>query len=76
MPTLTVMSKRMSLGDGERADLLTVDEAAQRLRVGRTFLYELVRNGEIVSLKVGRLRRFPPEALTAFVERKKAEQGY
>lgn len=76
LPTILLMGKRAFIGDDERPDLLTVDEAARRLRIGRTFLYELIKNGEIVSLKVGKLRRFPPEALQAYVERKKAEQGY
>jgi len=76
LPILIVMGKRAFIGDDERPDLLTVDEAARRLRIGRTLLYELIKNDEIVSIRVGRLRRFPPEALQAYVERKKAEQGY
>lgn len=37
--------------------LLTVEEAAQRLRVGRTTAYGLVASGELDSVRIGRLRR-------------------
>lgn len=53
-----------------RADnrlLLTVDEAAERLGVGRSLMYELISSGEVASIRVGRLRRIAPEALATFV---------
>jgi excisionase family DNA binding protein len=53
-----------------RADdrlLLTVEEAAKRLGVGRSLLYELIAHGQIETVRVGRLRRVPPDALDAFV---------
>jgi excisionase family DNA binding protein len=37
--------------------LLTVTEAAARLGIGRTLMYELISTGEIPSVCVGRLRR-------------------
>ena len=51
--------------------LLTVSEAAHRLGVGRTFMYQLLNEGRIRSMHVGRLRRIPVDALEAFV----TEQG-
>jgi excisionase family DNA binding protein len=45
--------------------LLTVDQAAQRLGIGRSLLYELIATGDVDSVHVGRLRRIPAEALTA-----------
>ncbi|GGZ85787.1 excisionase family DNA-binding protein [Streptomyces acidicola] len=51
------------------AVLLTVEEAARRLRIGRTTCFKLVLAGEIESVMVGRLRRVPPEALRAYVTR-------
>ena len=48
--------------------LLTVDEAARRLGIGRTFLYSLLRSGELDSVKIGRGRRIPVKALQAFAE--------
>ena len=53
-----------------RADnrlLLTVEEAADRLGIGRSLMYELMGDGHIASIHVGRLRRVPLESLTDFV---------
>ncbi|WP_455360761.1 excisionase family DNA-binding protein [Streptomyces sp. SYSU K21746] len=49
--------------------LLTVEEAARRLRIGRTTCFKLVLAGEIESVTVGRLRRVPPDALPAYVSK-------
>jgi excisionase family DNA binding protein len=47
--------------------LLTVEEAARRLRIGRTLVYQLISSGKLESVKVGRLRRVPAECLPAYV---------
>jgi excisionase family DNA binding protein len=47
--------------------LLTVEETAQRLSIGRTRAYELVLCGALESVKIGRSRRVPVEALESFV---------
>ncbi|MGW3749577.1 helix-turn-helix domain-containing protein [Streptomyces sp. NPDC005134] len=49
--------------------LLTVEEAARRLRIGRTLCYSLVSSGQLESVAVGRLRRIPPEAVIEYVTR-------
>ena len=49
--------------------VFTVEEAAERLGVGRTLVYALVRSGDIESISIGRLRRIPCEALDEFVRR-------
>ncbi len=49
--------------------LLTPEEAADALRIGRTRLYELLAAGEIASVKVGHSRRIQPAALQRYVER-------
>ena len=54
--------------------LLSVEDAAERLALSRTRLYGLIKTGEIVSIRVGRLRRVPVEALAAFTARLIAEQ--
>lgn len=43
--------------------LLTVEETAEQLGVGRTLVYKLIRNGEIASIQIGRLRRIPLSAI-------------
>ena len=37
--------------------LLTVKEAADRLGIGRTLMYSLIRTGEVRSVHIGRLHR-------------------
>ncbi|MBV9023169.1 MAG: helix-turn-helix domain-containing protein [Streptomycetaceae bacterium] len=60
--------------DGVAADLtlvaLTVEEAARRLGIGRTKMYEFVASGEIPSVKIGSLRRIPAEAVGAFLAKR------
>jgi excisionase family DNA binding protein len=53
--------------------LLTTVEAARRLGCGRTTVYELMTSGELESVKVGRLRRVPADALTEYVARMRAQ---
>ena len=60
--------------DTERL-LLTIPEVAIRLCLGRSLVYLLVMRGEIDSIKVGRARRVPAEALERFIEEKLAEEG-
>lgn len=47
--------------------LLTVEEAAEVLRIGRSLMYELIARGAVKSVRVGRLRRISPEALAEYV---------
>lgn len=49
--------------------LLTVEEAAERLQIGRTTLYQLIRTGAITSVRIGRLRRLRPADLDAYAAR-------
>jgi excisionase family DNA binding protein len=48
--------------------LLRVDEAGRRLNLGRTVMYELIRSGQLRSVKVGKLRLIPSSALVEFVD--------
>lgn len=48
--------------------LLTVEEAATVLGVGRSLMFELIARGHIQSVRVGRLRRVRPNDLRAYVE--------
>jgi excisionase family DNA binding protein len=49
--------------------LLTVEQAAATLNLGRTLVYQLLMRGDIESVKVGRSRRIPSDALLAYVSR-------
>ncbi|GAA3621330.1 hypothetical protein GCM10022267_04390 [Lentzea roselyniae] len=49
--------------------VLTVEQAAKRLNIGRTLMYELVTTGVVESVHIGRLRRVPLQALTNYVNK-------
>lgn len=49
--------------------LLTPEEAAEALSIGRSKLYELLANGSLESVAIGACRRIPKTALHDFVER-------
>ena len=49
--------------------LLTVAEAAERLGIGRSTMYVLIADGQIETVRVGRLRRIEPAALSAYISR-------
>ena len=53
-------------GVGNRL-LLTVEEAADCLCVGRTFMFDLIRSGAVPSVRIGKLRRVRPEDLDRYV---------
>jgi excisionase family DNA binding protein len=46
--------------------LLTVEEAAARLGIGRTTMFELIRRGDVESVRIGRLRRVRAVALDTY----------
>jgi excisionase family DNA binding protein len=52
--------------------LLTVEQAAAALNLSRSLVYEMLRRGELESIRVGACRRIPRDALTAWVERQRA----
>ena len=49
--------------------LVTPEEAARRLSLGRTTVYELIASGEIHSVTIGRCRRVPVSELCSYVAR-------
>jgi excisionase family DNA binding protein len=51
-----------------------VDEAFRQLSIGRTQGYELLRSGEIESVKIGRRRLVPAASLNAYLDRLVADQ--
>jgi excisionase family DNA binding protein len=52
-------------GTGDQL-LMTVPEAAKRLSLSRSTVYELIRRGELTAVKVGGARRIPAVALERF----------
>ena len=61
---------------GDSRLLLTPERAAERLDVGRTTVYGLLATGELESVRIGRSRRIPAEAVEGYVARLRgAEQS-
>jgi excisionase family DNA binding protein len=54
--------------DARQDYLLTVQEAADRLRVSRWSLYNLIRANQLRTVKIGRRRLITPVALAECVE--------
>ncbi len=53
--------------------LITAEEAAEVLSVGRTTVYELIKVGALHSIKIGRSRRIATTEVTRYVEQLNAE---
>jgi excisionase family DNA binding protein len=49
--------------------LLSPEEAAEALGVGRSRVYDLMRTRQLLSVRIGKSRRVPVAAVHAYVER-------
>ena len=59
--------KAPSCKEGELPLVLTVAEAGEALRIGRTAAYSIVRCGKLRSVRVGRTIRVPRDAIAEFL---------
>lgn len=50
-----------------------VEEVARALRVGRTKVFDLIRAGELTSIKIGGSRRVPASSVQEYLSRLIAE---
>ncbi len=55
------------------AAVLNVTEACAELRVSRWTLYELIRSRKLSTIKIGRRRLIPREAVSTLVDQLRAE---
>ncbi len=55
--------------------LVSVEEAAQMLSIGRSLVYKLVMSKQVLSVKIGRNRRIPVFALEAFIAQQVGQSG-
>ena len=55
--------------------LLTPEEVAEALHVGRCTVYDLIRTNQLRSFKIGKLRRIPVDAVHEYVQRLTDENG-
>ena len=54
--------------DGASDDVLTIDELSAYLKISKSTLYKLVREGRVPSQKVGRHWRFHRDAIDAWLK--------
>lgn len=52
----------------------SVDEAAELLGIGRTLMYKLLTAGEVDSLKIGKRRMVPRDAIDGYIKRSRGRQ--
>ncbi|HEX3829375.1 MAG TPA: helix-turn-helix domain-containing protein [Sporichthyaceae bacterium] len=71
----TVPAQRRAARDAFPAALLTVPEAMSALRLSRATIYELIRSGQLVTVKVGRSRRVPVAAIGEYIARLVEQAG-
>ncbi len=58
------------------SELLTSDEAADYLRIGKSTIYALMQRGEVLGLRVGKRRLFTRTELDDYIAaREQAEEG-
>ncbi|MCI2423958.1 helix-turn-helix domain-containing protein [Saccharopolyspora sp. K220] len=54
--------------------LLTVEQAAHRLSLSRTTMFRLLKQGQITSIRIGKARRIPAEALDTYINHLTTQQ--
>jgi excisionase family DNA binding protein len=54
-------------------ELLTVEEVAGKLNIGRTTVYELIASGDLPSITIRRCRRVLRSDLDAYITRLRSE---
>ena len=58
----------------ENIQLLRPQEVCERLNLPRTTIFRLLGSGAIESLKIGKRRLIPSDALTDYIERERQAQ--
>ncbi len=75
-PANTDGLRQQSPDADERSRLLTVRQVCDHLQCSRTYAYELLQQGEIHALKLGRLTRIPLSELERFIAQRVADARY
>jgi excisionase family DNA binding protein len=60
------------MSENKPGAILTVDEISEYLKIPRSTIYKLVREGKIPAQKIGRHWRFRKEAIDHWLENKKS----
>ena len=54
--------------DADHAVLLRADEVSRLLRIGRTMTFQLIANGDLPVVRIGRAVRVPKKQLETWIE--------
>ena len=60
--------------DEKMGDVLTIEELSVYLKIPKSTLYKLVREGKVPSQKIGRHWRFRKEAIDRWLDETRAEE--
>ncbi len=71
---LCLESREVHLMDEKLGDVLTIEELAAYLKIPKSTLYKLVREGKIPSQKIGRHWRFRKGAIDHWLEETRANE--
>jgi excisionase family DNA binding protein len=71
---IRIENKQRGTAAGVVPLLLTIPQAAAALAVGRTTVYELISEGDLEAVHIGRSVRVPVDALRAFVDQQRVSQ--
>lgn len=61
------MKDQIAQSEDSKSLLITIDEAAKRLSIGRSHIYQQIQLGRLRSVRIGRSRRILESDLAAFV---------
>jgi len=61
--------------DGNPDEVLTIEELASYLKIAKSTLYKLVREGKVPSQKIGRHWRFRKRAIDHWLEEVRANES-
>ena len=68
------MAREVYLMDEKPDDVLTIEELSIYLKIPKSTLYKLVREGKVPSQKVGRHWRFRKKAIDRWLDETRAEE--
>lgn len=71
--TFRCAGREVLLMDEKPGDVLTIEELADYLKIPKSTLYKLVREGKVPSQKVGRHWRFRKEAIDRWLENTRSD---
>lgn len=49
--------------------ILTIDEACEQLRIGKSGLYQLLRSNQLKSFRIGRNWKIPQSSITEYIKK-------